>query len=97
MTSKKETAHVRRHGLLERTSFGLLQTELLVEAADAATGVHHLLLTGVEGVTLGANFHLDILLGRTSLDHITTGAGDGSLLILGMQAFLHRCSPLSRS
>ena len=74
----------------------LVQTELLVEAADTSAGIHHLLLTGVEGVTLRADFHLDILLGRTCLNHITAGASDRSLLIIGMDSFLH-CSrsPLS--
>ena len=86
---KKRKAHVRRHGLLERTKSGLLQTELLVEAADASAGIDHLLLTGVEGVTLGANFHLDVLLGRASLDHVAAGAPDGGLLVVGMEAFLH--------
>ena len=76
---------------------GLLQAELLVEAADTSAGIDHFLLTGVEGVTLGADFHLDVLLGRTSLDHVTAGTGNGSLVVLGMDSFLHRSSPLSRS
>ena len=71
------------------------QAELLVEAADTSAGIHHLLLTGVEGVTLGADFHLDVLPGRASLDHVAAGARNGGLLILGMDAFLHRDSPLS--
>ena len=66
----------------------LLQTELLVEAADTSAGVHHLLLAGVEGVTLGADFHLDVLLGRASLDHVAAGTRNGGLLIVGMDAFL---------
>ena len=75
---------------------GLLQAELLVEAADTSAGIDHFLLTGVEGVTLGADFHLDILLGGTGGDHVTASAGNGSLFILGMDV-LHRRSPLSRS
>ena len=49
-----------------------------------------------KGVTLRADFHLDILLGRTCLNHITAGASNRSLLIIGMDSFLH-CSrsPLS--
>jgi len=72
-----------------------LKPKLLVEAADTATGVHHLLLAGEEGVTLGADFHLDVLPGRASLDHVAAGARNGGLLILGMDAFLHGDSPLS--
>ena len=67
----------------------LVQAKLLVEAADTATGVHHLLLAGEEGVTLGADFNTDILLGRARRDHVATGAGDGSLLVVGMDSFLH--------
>ena len=73
----------------------LVQTELLVEAADASAGIHDLLLTGKEGVTLGANFHLDIALSGASLDDIAAGAPDGGLVVVGMQSFLHGVSPLS--
>ena len=67
----------------------LLQAELLVELGHASAGIHQLLLTGEEGVTLRADFHLDILLGRTCLNHITAGASNSSLLIIGMDSFLH--------
>ena len=74
----------------------LVQTELLVELGHTSAGIHQLLLAGEEGVTLRADFHLDILLGRTCLNHITAGASNRSLLIIGMDSFLH-CSgsPLS--
>ena len=48
-----------------------------------------LLLAGVERVTLGANFNLDVLLGRTSLNNCTTRASDSRLFVLGMDTFLH--------
>ena len=70
--------------------------ETLLEAVHTSAAVNQLLLAGVEGVTLGADFHLDILLGRTCLNHITAGASNSSLLIIGMDSFLHcSCSPLS--
>ena len=74
----------------------LVQAELLVELGHASAGIHQLLLAREEGVTLRADFHLDILLGRTCLNHITAGASNRSLLIIGMDSFLH-CSrsPLS--
>ena len=74
----------------------LVQAELLVELGNAAAGIDQLLLTSEEGVTLRAHFHLDILLGGTCLNHITAGASNSSLLIIGMDSFLH-CSrsPLS--
>ena len=76
----------------------LVQTELLVELGHASAGIHQLLLAREEGVTLRADFHLDILLGRTCLNHITAGASNRSLLIIGMDSFLHcSCSPLSGS
>ena len=76
----------------------LVQAELLVELGNAAAGIDQLLLTSEEGVTLRAHFHLDILLGGTCLNHITAGASNSSLLIIGMDSFLHcSCSPLSGS
>ena len=73
-----------------------VETELLVELGNAAAGIDQLLLTSEEGVTLRADFHLDITLGRTCLNHITAGASNSSLLIIGMDSFLHaRVHPLS--
>ena len=74
----------------------LVQTELLVELGHTSAGIDQLLLASEEGVTLRADFHLDITLGRTCLNHITAGASNRSLLIIGMDSFLH-CSrsPLS--
>ena len=76
----------------------LVQTETLVELGHASAGIHQLLLAGEEGVTLRADFYANILLRRTCLNHITAGAFDSSLLIIGMDSFLHcSCSPLSGS
>ena len=74
----------------------LVQTELLVELGHASAGIHQLLLAGEEGVTLRADFYANILLRRTCLNYITAGAFNSSLLIIGMDSFLH-CSgsPLS--
>jgi len=90
---KKSTSHRDADFRVSKTGGRLLlvQTELLVEAADTTTGVHHLLLAGEEGVTLGANFDADILLGGASLDHVTAGAPDGGLSVIGMDTFLHLC------
>ena len=74
----------------------LVQTETLVELGHTSAGIHQLLLAGEEGVTLRADFYANILLRRTCLNYITAGAFDSSLLIIGMDSFLH-CSgsPLS--
>ena len=75
-----------------------VETELLVELGNAAAGIDQLLLAREEGVTLRAHFYLDVFLGRTCLNHITAGACNRSLLIIGMDSFLHcSCSPLSGS
>ena len=71
----------------------LLQAELLVELLHAAAGVDQLLLAGVEGVALGADFHGDVLTGGTGLDDVAAGAANGGLIVLGMDAFLHYNSP----
>lgn len=77
-----------RTNTLVRTCF-LLQTVFSVETVDTSTGVNKLLLAGVERVTLGANFNLDVLFCRTSLNNCTTRASDSSLFVLGMDTFLH--------
>ena len=84
------------HAAVSWILLNLLHSELLVELGRASVGVHQVLLTREEGVTLRADFHLDITLGRTCLNHITAGASNRSLLIIGMDSFLH-CSrsPLS--
>ena len=89
--AKKSAPQLRRALLRVIVSDSLVQAEPLVELRDPAAGVHQLLLAGEEGVTLRADFHLDILLGRTCLNHITAGACNRSLLIIGMDSFLH-CS-----
>ena len=84
-----------RHGALVMQ---LLQPELLVELGNAAAGIDQLLLAREEGVTLRADFHANVLLRGTCLNYITAGAFDRSLLIIGMDTFLHcSCSPLSPS
>ena len=54
----------------------LLNAESLVETVNTSTGVNQLLLAGIERVALGANFHTDILLGRTGGKDVATGATD---------------------
>ena len=67
----------------------LLDAVLLVELVNAAAGVNQLLLAGVEGVALGADFHGDVLLGGAGLDDSAASALDGGLLVIGMDSFLH--------
>ena len=67
----------------------LFESVLLVEAIDSSTGVYQLLLAGIEGVTLGADFDANVLLSRTSLKHRTAGTTNCGLLIFRVDTFLH--------
>ena len=77
------------HRCAVRTFACSLQTELLVETVYASTSIDQLLLAGIEGVTLRANFDLDILLRGPGLNHRAACTTDRGLLIVGMDAFLH--------
>ena len=67
----------------------LLQAELLIELFNTSAAVYQLLFTGEERVALGTNFHSDVLLGGTCLDHVATGTSYGSGLVIGMDAIFH--------
>ena len=71
----------------------LIEIETLLEAVNTSAGINKLLLTGVERMALGANFHLDVLLGRLCLDHVAAVAGDGRLVQYGMDVLFHGDSP----
>ena len=73
----------------------LLDTVLLVELVDTSSSLSSLLLTGIEGMTLGADLHVDALLGRACHKSVTTVAGNGSLIIIRMYTLFHN-SPLSK-
>ena len=63
--------------------------ETLLEAVHTPAGVHHLLLAGVERMTLGANFNLQFLLGGTGFPSFAAHATNDRLLIIRMDLFLH--------
>ena len=67
----------------------LLQVEALVETVNTSTGVNQLLLAGIERVALGADLNADLLLSRTGSKDVATGATDGGLLVVRMDAFFH--------
>ena len=71
------------------SSVFLLQAEALVEAINTSTSVNQLLLAGIERVTLGADFDLDVLLGGAGLDHFAARTTNSGLVVVGMDAFLH--------
>ena len=94
MPAKKQKGAVSVHETAPQAG-SLLQAELSVEAFNTSASVNQLLLTGIEGVALGADFNSDILFGRPGLKHGTTSAADCGLLIIGMDSILHVNSPLS--
>ncbi len=70
-------------------TLGLLQAKALVEPVNPSTSVNQLLLAGIEGVALGADFNTNVLLGGASGKSITARAPDRGLFVLGMDTFLH--------
>lgn len=73
---------------------GGLDTVLLVEAFDTSRGVYEFLFSGKERVAGRADFHLNFLYRRTGLDDIAACAGDGRILILGVNSYSHLVPPL---
>jgi len=67
----------------------LIHTETLLKSVYASARINKLLLAGIKGVALGANFNSDVFLSGTSLDDIAASAGYGSLLVVGMNTLLH--------
>ena len=67
----------------------LLETELFVELINTAARIYELLLAGKEGVTLGADLNLDILLCAARFDDLATRTSDSGLFIIGVDSFLH--------
>ena len=67
----------------------LLEAVLLVELINTAAGVDQLLLAGVEGVALGADFNSDVGLGGAGLDDGAASAADGGGLVIRMDSCLH--------
>jgi len=54
------------------------------EPLHPACSIHQFLLTGEEGMAGRTDLHPEVLHRGASVDHITTGTGDGGLKILRM-------------
>ena len=66
-----------------------------IEPVHAAGGIDQFLLAGKEGMTSRTNFDMQIsLAGRTGLESLATGAGNGYLLIFRVNSRLHFISRL---
>lgn len=68
-------------------------TKSFVKTINTTSGVNHLLLSGIERVTFGTDFQMDILAnGGASLNDIATATGSRYVLILGMNVCFHSYS-----
>ena len=75
----------------------LLTAEALVEALNTSAGVNQLLLTSVERMALGANFDVDLGLGRTSLNDVAASTSDGAVNVVRMDTLFHSFHLISGS
>ena len=71
----------------------LLTAEALVEALNTSAAVNQLQLTSVERMALGANFDVDLGLGRTSLNDVAASASDSAVNVVRMDTLFHSFSP----
>ena len=60
-----------------------------VEFVDPARRINEFLLTGEEGMALGADADLHLGTGRLDVPHLAAGAGDDGVALLGMNIFFH--------
>ena len=60
-----------------------------LKALNTSAGVNQLLLAGVEGMALAANFDVDLRLGVTGVNHVAAGTSDGAVHIVRMDTLLH--------
>ena len=64
----------------------------LLELVNASAGVNKLLLTGKEGMALGADVYSQVAaLGGLGLNHFTASASDGASFVIRMDSVFH-CS-----
>jgi hypothetical protein len=76
--------------LLGTLGFGLLKFFVFpAESLDTTCRIHQLLLSGVEGMALGADFHADFLFCGAGGHLIATHATDDCVVILGMNIIFH--------
>src|SRR4051794_6336273 len=68
-----------------------------LEALDTTTGVHQLLLAGVEGMALVAELDVELVLGRAGGEGVPAGAPHVRLDVLGMDVGLHGVLSNTRS
>ena len=73
----------------------MLNIVALLESVYAAAGINELLLAGIEGMALGADFNTKLFLGGSAFEGLAAQATNGCYLIFGMDLFFHRKFHLS--
>jgi hypothetical protein len=81
----QECAGLQRTGMVKLIG----KAVFFIEFVNTAACIYQFLLTCEKGVTLGADFNLDILLRGAGFDYFSTRAPYGCLLVIGMDTFLH--------
>ena len=87
-----------RQLLLLAALFGFLQarvgarSELILKFLDASCRIDEFQLARVKGMASAANVDLQFRTDAASLERVTTTAGDGRLLVFGMNISLHESS-----
>ena len=66
-----------------------IQAVFLIELIDTSASLSSFLLSCIERMTFGADFYVDVLLGRTCYKSITAVAGYSCLIVIRMDSFSH--------
>jgi hypothetical protein len=74
---------------LRRKTSIFLDVVALLEAVDSSGRIYKLLLAGEKRVASRANFNVDVLRGRSCLDHVSARALDLGGVVRGMNSFSH--------
>ena len=84
MTAKRSLTHFKANF---RELFNHAKT--LLELVNASAGINELLLAGIEGVALGADFYVDITDYGVGFHSSTASATDDCALAFGMNSSFH--------
>ena len=69
--------------------FFLLHSKLLIELINSTLSGSSLLVSGVERMALGTDFHMNLRLCRTGYKSVSTVAGYRCLIVAWMNSFSH--------
>jgi hypothetical protein len=75
--------------MMKFSSQNSVQLKSSLKAINTSAGIYQLLLASEERMALRANINNDVFLGRASLNYVSTGAANSSLIVFGMDSLLH--------